>query len=461
MDFDKRCGILSRMKNQTELELMLNDFDANIRSQALENLWRNFKHVLEPEGENVNMHMHSFFSYNAEGWSPSRIAWEAKKQGLRAAALCDFDVLEGVEEFLHACGIVELRGSVGLETRAFLKEFSTVDINSPGEPGVTYIMGMGFVSKPDSGSSAYDELQSFRQQYDERNLRMIEKINKALPDIALDYQKDAVPLTPAGGVTERHIICAYRVKSESVFPDVDKRALFWSDILGVEVSTVGQWLLEDIPTLEEKIRSKCAKKGGVGYEPPSESTFPPVEQFISWVQSCNAIPMITWLDGTSQGEADPQRMLGLLSEKGAVALNIIPDRNWNIADKAAQDVKVANLHAVVGEAVRMGLPINIGTEMNKLGLPFADDLNGPVLKEFKEAFQQGADVMNGHTLLLRYADFSYISADANTMFANVHEKNQFFANMGRQPALALEETSHLEELGKERAFDALIDRQKK
>ena len=51
------------------------------------------------EHENVNLHFHSFYSYNAEYWSPTRIAWESKKKALYASGIIDFDVLSGLEEF--------------------------------------------------------------------------------------------------------------------------------------------------------------------------------------------------------------------------------------------------------------------------------------------------------------------------------------------------------------------------
>lgn len=445
------------MKTQNGLELQLNDFRAETRSEALATLCRDFGHAILPEGSNVNMHIHSFFSYNAEGWSPSRIAWESRKRGLRAAALCDFDVLEGLDEFLDACLDVGMRGAVGLETRAFLKEFGDVDINSPGEPGVTYIMGIGFVRKPVQGTPAARTLTLFREQYDARNLAMIARINAALPAVALDYERDAVPLTPARGVTERHIISAYRQKSEQAFPSRPDRVAFWAGVFGKDPAAVDA-LFNDVPALEELIRSKLAKNGGIGYEKPSESTFPPVDDFIDWVESCDAIPTVTWLDGTSPGESDPARMLECMCVKGAVALNIIPDRNWNIKDPDARRTKVANLDAIIREADRMGLPINIGTEMNKLGLPFADDLTGDVLSRHRAAFLLGADVMAGHTLLARYANFSYTGIQARAQFETIAEKNDFFANVGRAPGLTRREADELRSVGEVRALAKLVDR---
>ena len=101
---------------------------------------------IEAEQPAVNMHCHTFFSFNAYGYSPAGLAWLAKKRGWQAAGIVDFDVLDAVEEFLDACEIVGVRGSAGIETRVFISQFATREINSPGEPGVYYHMGIGFTS---------------------------------------------------------------------------------------------------------------------------------------------------------------------------------------------------------------------------------------------------------------------------------------------------------------------------
>jgi len=145
----------------TEIEERLNDFDPATRRTALEELAIGGS-ALPEEGTNVNMHFHSFFSYNARDYSPSRIAWEARKAGLYAAGLCDFDVLDGLEEFLCAGATLGLRATVNLETRAYLKEYAEHDISSPGEPGVTYIMGAGFAHLPEDGSPQAEGLAGYR-----------------------------------------------------------------------------------------------------------------------------------------------------------------------------------------------------------------------------------------------------------------------------------------------------------
>ncbi len=445
---------------ETHTDQALDHFDADTRLATLESLTETIPDDFpdSPYRGMINMHMHSFFSYNAYGWSPSRIAWEARKAGLQAAGLCDFDVLDGLEEFIQAGHLLGLRTAVGLETRAFLDEMADLDISSPGEPGVTYIMGMGFVRPPVPGTPQAKMLASFREQYDQRNQAMVNKINAALPEISVDYKKDAMPLTPNGGVTERHLVRSYRERSAAAFADrPDDEIAFWSAVLEKDEQGT-RALRENIPAFEEAIRAKLTKKGGIGYEQPSAQTFPPVDLFIQWVAENDALPMITWLDGTSAGEADPVRLLECLCMKGAVALNIIPDRNWNLADAEQRARKVAHLDAMIQAAKARDLPINIGTEMNKDGLPFADDLQGPVLGAYRDLFLQGAHIMVGHTLMARYASFGYGSPVASGHFQSIAQRNAFFAKIGAAAPVTRSEVDALLEAGHEKAFDMLIDR---
>jgi hypothetical protein len=435
------------VSNSAVLVQQLDSFDPVERQQALHALAGLAQPTAAP-GANLNLHFHSFFSYNAEGWSPSRIAWEAHQSGLYAAGLCDFDVLDGLEEFLEAGETLALRSTANLETRVYVKEQAEVDISSPGEPGVTYIMGAGFARPLEPSSAQGRQLQAYREGARSRNLALVERINAHLPVIAVDYNNEVLPLTPAGAATERHIIRAYVNKAAAVCGSPQVTADFWAELLGKPVEEIAGKL--DTPALEEIVRSKLAKRGGLGYVQPSVDTFPAVGDFTAWVRSCRAIPMITWLDGTSGGEADAAGGLELMMSHGCAALNIIPDRNWNLKDPAEQATKVANLAAIVAAADAVGLPINIGTEMNRGGLPFVDDLAGPVLSLHRESFLRGAQIMVGHTLLLRYADLSYVDEGLE-----LAAKNRLFAAAGALPPLTSRLANQLVDLGSEKAREVI------
>lgn len=432
------------MTNMYEsFEEAMNSFEAEDRRKAL--LEAISLGIPAPvDSGDVNMHLHSFFSYNAENWSPTRIAWESKKAGLHAAALCDFDVLEGLKEFLDAGDRLGLRTAVHLETRAYLREFSDAVINSPGEPGVTYIMGAGFSHLPEPDTVQDAGLTDSLQRATDRNLALISRINAKLPDIAIDYKTDVLGLTPASIATERHIVFAYIHKAQDAYPQPENRHAFWSTVTGTSENDIAR--ISSTPDFATLVRAALAKRGGIGYEAPTENSFPIADDFIQWVRSCSAIPMITWLDGTSDGESDPQKMFECLIEKGAAALNIVPDRNWNISDPDIRAIKVKNLDTVVEVANAMGLPVNIGTEMNKSGQPFADDLTGPVLSRHAGTFRRGASIMVGNTLLSRYCGFGYIDGMADELFSDTAKKNDFFEAVGELQPMDTQTRQQLQEM---------------
>jgi hypothetical protein len=445
------------IRDPSLLEKRLNDFDPRVRRDALEALLAVAgRQAPADSGVNVNMHCHSFFSYHADGWSPARIAWACHRQGLYAAAICDFDVLDGLDEFLRAGLTLGLRTAAHIETRAFVPAFARQEINSPGEPGVAYIMGAGFVARPDDDSPQGRGLAALRDAARARNEALIARINARLPEVSLHYARDVQPAAPLGAATERHIVRAYAVKGREVFADAARRAAYWAPLLRISAEDCRQLETDEVK-FEEALRGALAKRGGIGYQQPDASTFPPVDTFVSWVRSCNAIPMIAWLDGASAAEDDASNLLGVMRDLGCAAINIIPDRNWNIRKPDEQVRKVAKLDEVVQASAALDLPINIGTEMNRAGLPFVDDLNGPVLGRHREAFVQGAQVMVGHSLLARYAAAPYLGARAEGEFPRRKARNRFYASVGALSPIGHDSADKLLDAGPDRAFSLLAD----
>ncbi|MEN6522080.1 MAG: hypothetical protein ABFD46_13135 [Armatimonadota bacterium] len=419
-----------------DLEQQLNDFDINARKSALTELAglvQMGEMTLPDAKPEVNIHFHTFFSFNAENWSPSCVAWEAAKYGLEVAGIVDFDVLDGVDEFLDAGELLGIKTTAGFESRVYVSEYSDKIINSPNEPGILYFMGQGCVkSGPES--------DGLRRMAKDRNIGVMQRVNAYLGDVSLDYDRDVLPLTPSGNATERHLLAAYDRKAREVHGN--RAAEFWAGVIEMpepEVST----LMENTPAFHEKLRAKLIKFGGVGYVQPENSSFPTVEQVIEMVKSIGALPTTAWLDGTNPGEADMMSNLELMASKGVVAINIIPDRNWNIKKPEDKALKLAKLKEVVDAAKHFALPLSVGTEMNKAGLPFVDNFAAPELADYVEDFVKGAQFFYGHTLLARYADLGYFSPAVEAAFGKDRKaKNQFFTKIGSsaKPSLSLYES---------------------
>jgi hypothetical protein len=204
--------------------------------------------------------------------------------------------------------------------------------------------------------------------------------------------------------------------------------------------------MADLANFQNLIRAKLMKRGGVGYVQPESGMFPALEAFHELILACGALPCAAWLDGTTSTEQALEDWLGFLVGKGVVALNIIPDRNWNIADVAMRQRKVENLYHVVELAQKLDLPLNIGTEMNSFGQKYVDDFDAPELAPIRTAFLEGAHFVCGHTVLQRVLGLGYQSEWAQAHLPLRRERNQFYAKIGHLVAPGREGTASLREL---------------
>jgi hypothetical protein len=438
-----------------DLLSQLSSFDPAVRRNALQLLLADT--VFPPESEDMNMHIHTFFSYNGEGWSPSRVAFEMKQLGLYSAAICDFDVLQGLEEFLSAADLLGLRSAVAFESRVFFQEYADKEINSPGEPGVFYFMGMGFAKAPPSGSEAGEVFNEMLNQSHVRNRNLISRVNAHLAPMLLDYEKDVLPLTPDRNATERHIVQAFYQKAIKQFGSDEKAIAFWAGKLNADLLELNE-KSKNINAFQEFLRGKLMKRGGLGYEQPTAKTFPDLDTVIAMIRQSRAIPMSAWLDGSLPGEQDPVEQLECLLSKNVEAVNIIPDRNWNFTDPQLQRQKIAALDRYMQAVQALDLPVNIGTEGNKPGQRLVDDLNANAVNRYRETFLEGAQIMVGQTRLLRFADFSYVDDKAKNLFPTRRKRNEFFAAVGALPAPDQDTLRKLQEMQAEKAFAYLSDR---
>ena len=410
-------------------ESELNDLNPERRRAALDRLLARVRQgeIVFPEpGHAVNLHCHTFFSFNGYGYSPTFFAWKARCEGLRVAGIVDFDVLDAVDEFLDVCPRLGLRGCAGIETRVFVREFATREINSPGEPGIAYHMGVGFTSG-NGGLSPFPA--EFKRTAQARNRSVAMRVNAFLDPVVVDYESDVLLLTPNGNATERHLCIAYDRKAQALFPDEARRAEFWAGKLGTDRAKVRS-VLNDPPAFQALIRSRTMKAGGAGYVKPSGPDFPTLESMNAFVLEAGAIPTFAWLEGTSEGEKAIEELLDVMLKGGVAAVNIIPDRNWNITDPAVKKTKLDHLYRFVDLARSHDLPISAGTEMNAYGQRFVDDFDAPELRPLTPLFLEGAHIFYAHTILQPHAAMGYLSDWAKRSFASVKEKNAFFKHVG-------------------------------
>jgi hypothetical protein len=271
------------------------------------------------------------------------------------------------------------------------------------------------------------------------------RVNAFLRPVELDFARDVLPLTPRGNATERHLCEAYQRKAAKVFPDAAARAAFWREKLG------------DAPPegakLQNLIRARTMKQGGVGYVQPGAGSFPLMADMNRFILECGAIPTLTWLDGTSAGEKALDELFAVAISSGAAALNIIPDRNYT---PGVKDEKVRNLYQVVEQAEKRHFPILVGTEMNAPGNKFVDSFETAELAPLLPIFRKGAHIIYAHSVLQRRAGLGYLSSWSRQRFPTALARNEFYAKVGR--TLRPRDEGRLDGLAADVTPEAIFDR---
>jgi hypothetical protein len=151
-----------------------------------------------------------------------------------------------------------------------------------------------------------------------------------------------------------------------------------------------------------------------------------------------------------------EELLGLMVRRGVAGVNIVPDRNWNIADPSERTRKVAKLHEMLALAESMDLPVIVGTEMNKAGQKLVDDFDVEALRPYREAFVRGADFVYGHTLLQRAMGLGYQSAWAQSQLPTRRERNAFYTAVGALATPGARTVARVAVLDASRTPDALL-----
>ncbi|MFP4205082.1 MAG: PHP domain-containing protein [Spirochaetaceae bacterium] len=163
--------------------------------------------------EEVNNHVHTTYSFSP--YSPSAAVWAAREEGLSTVGIVDHDSVAGAREFRKAGEILGLPTTTGFEVRVSMAESALADgrrFNSPDGPDMAYVVCHGLPHTALEDADAL--LSSVRRSREERNRRMVRRLNDELAGLgvpALSYEGDVRAISEAqrgGTVTERHIMYA-------------------------------------------------------------------------------------------------------------------------------------------------------------------------------------------------------------------------------------------------------------
>lgn len=194
---------------------ILNKLNAPTKEERLGNLKEVLAETVFPPmvPQYINNHIHTTYSFSP--YSPTAAVYAARMEGLCTAGIIDHDSISGAREFLEAAKLIDMPVTIGMECRVSMDgtRLEGKRTNNPDQVGVSY---MTIQSVPhDKIDVLTDFFKPYQAARHQRNRKMVARINALLPEIALDYDLDVLPLSEAadnGGVTERHLMYALAKK---------------------------------------------------------------------------------------------------------------------------------------------------------------------------------------------------------------------------------------------------------
>ena len=165
--------------------------------------------------EYANNHIHTKYSFSP--YSPTAAVYFARAEGLLTCGIMDHDSIAGAAEFREAGKIAGMGTTCGFEARVSFAgtPFENRRTNHPDQAGASY---MAFHSIPcESFEKARKKLRELSEKRNERNRKMVEKINSITSSygITVDFDRDVLPISnfaAGGSVTERHLLYALSLK---------------------------------------------------------------------------------------------------------------------------------------------------------------------------------------------------------------------------------------------------------
>lgn len=372
----------------------------------------------------VNGHLHSPYSFSAFT-GLEQMFQMATNENIKVLGINDFNTTNGYVEFYeHAlkCNIFPLFNIefIGLMRK---EQAKGVRINDHNNPGRTYFSGKGLRYPAQPGEEYKKILNSIINESHHQTEEIIGKLNSFLQQIGTDIRIGIDEIREKWAkelVRERHIAKALRIKIFEKFSTEIKRRIFLQQLFRGKAS---QSLPGDVPALENEIRARLLKKGGIAFVKENEKAFPEIDKVIEIIVNAGGIPCYPVLLDDKYGnyteyESDPVELLEKLKKIKVFSIEMIPSRN-----------DFNSLKEIVSFFDKNGFVITLGTEHNT---PAMDPVTvscreGKTLdQELMSISYRGASVIAAHQYLYAQGREGYIRNDGT---ARTDEK-EYFEQLG-------------------------------
>jgi len=281
----------------------------------------------------VNSHLHSPYSFSAFT-NLEQMFKMATSENVKVLGINDFNTTDGYVEFSELALKYKIFPLFNIEFMGMLgnEQANGIRVNDPNNPGRTYFSGKGLKYPVQLSEENKENLNSIVNESFYQVEEMISKLNDFLQQIGSDIRIGIDEIRQRWAkelVRERHIAKALRIKIFEEFSNDKKRILFLEQLLRSKVSQI---LLDDVPALENEIRARLLKKGGIAFVKENEKAFLEIEKIMEIIVNAGGIPCYPVLLDNKNGnyteyESDPVKLVKKLKEINIFSIELIPGRN--------------------------------------------------------------------------------------------------------------------------------------
>lgn len=299
-----------------------------------------------PFGEEVNNHVHTTYSFSP--YTPSAVAYHARRAGLRVVGSVDHESIGAAREMKRAAAICGMGATRGAEIRVSFADtpFGDRRLNNPDTIGNAYMVLHGV---PAGAVDALAErLKPINAAREERNRLQTARLNGVIRDSLgeLDYDRDVRPHSWAergGSVTERHILyaLAHRVYEVMRAEAVVATGRFLEERLGIAVAGTARKRIEDVNNphrLYDLLGVFKAEFVPRFFVQPGPVECPPVREITALGRELGAIPAYAYLGDVGESptgdkkaqhfeDAYLEELFAELPRLGYQAVTYMPPRN--------------------------------------------------------------------------------------------------------------------------------------
>jgi hypothetical protein len=345
----------------------------------------------------VNGHFHTPYSFSAFK-EMTQVFDMARGENVKILGINDFYTTAGYEEFHDLSLEYKTFPLFNIEFMGLLKDEqkNNIRVNDPNNPGRTYFSGKGLDYPVKIEGNSLRKLESVRTESEEQTKKMFELASEHLeaidPALKLDY-KSSISRFTRGMLRERHIAKIIRYKVFEVYGNESERIEILSKIFGGEKPKSN---LSNNASLEDEIRSRLLKAGGVAFVKEDPKAFLDIHEVIKIINDAGGIPTYPVLLDDKEGnyteyERDMESLYRSLTSMNIYSLELIPGRN-----------DFERLKEFVNFFNDRGFVITFGTEHNTpelIPLKITTRGNKPLDEELKRINFEGACIIAAHQYL--------------------------------------------------------------